>query len=35
MNLNSYSTAVEVRLKRFQVVILPTSRLYMGGEQLL
>ena len=33
--LSSYSTTVEVRLKQFSVVILPASRLYVGGEQLL
>lgn len=34
-SLNPYSTAVEVRLKRFPVVILPTSKLFEGGDQLM
>ncbi len=33
--LSPYSTTVEVRYKRFNIVILPASRLYQGGEQLL
>ena len=32
--LSSWSNTVETRLKQITVVILPSSRLYAGGEQL-
>lgn len=32
--LSAYSTAIDVRYKQFPVVILPTSKLYQGGNAL-